>query len=274
MDVIEVSHLKKIYEDGNQAIDDVSFSIKPGEGVTILGHNGSGKSTLFRCLTSFEKITAGTISIQGKDTAKLSKKELRHLRKDVGMVFQHFNLVNNLSVFQNVLFGALGEAKTTFHTFSLFAPKELREKAMECLSRVGLAHLAKRRADQLSGGQKQRVAIARMLMQNPKIVLADVPIASLDPKAGREVMELLFDIVREKKLTVVCILHQVEIAMEYSDRIIALKKGNVVFDEDKHAVTPALLEGLYDLEEDDDKQEDLFVATERLSFAKTEVLES
>lgn len=252
MFAIEVNDVSKIYTDGNQALDGVSFTIPAGEGVTILGHNGSGKSTLFRCLTGFEAVTGGNILIQGKDLAKLKKKELRNLRKDVGMVFQHFNLVNNLSVFQNVLFGALGSEKTTFHTFSAFASQQLREKAMESLDRVGLAHLAKRRADQLSGGQKQRVAIARMLMQDPKLVLADEPIASLDPKAGREVMDLLFDIVREKKLTVVCILHQLDIALEYSDRIIALRNGNLVLDEKKEQVTTAFLDSLYDQEEEED----------------------
>ena len=255
MTAITVNNLTKIYDDGNKALNDVNFSIPAGQGVTILGHNGSGKSTLFRCLTSFEKISQGNIIIDGQDITRLSKKDLRKLRKQVGMVFQHFNLVNNLSVFQNVLFGALGEAKSTFHTFSFFASDELRSKAMECLDRVGLAHLAKRRADQLSGGQKQRVAIARMLMQDPKIVLADEPIASLDPKAGREVMDLLFDIVKEKKLTVVCILHQLDIAMEYSDRIIALKASQKVIDAKTSEVNQVALQNLYDQEENHENAE-------------------
>jgi len=175
-----------------------------------------------------------------------------------------------LSVFQNVLFGALGEVKTPFHTFATFASNELRNKAMECLCRVGLAHLARKRADQLSGGQKQRVAIARMLMQDPKIVLADEPIASLDPKAGREVMDLLFDIVREKKLTVVCILHQLEIAMQYSDRIIALKNGQVVIDENREAIEVGAFDCLYDQELTDVQEEPVLLSP--MKFAKAGAL--
>ena len=159
-----------------------------------------------------------------------NKKALKNTRKKIGMVFQHFHLIDNLSVFQNVLFGALGR-EGTIGTFAPFASKKIRFQAMECLERVGLSHLAKRRADQLSGGQKQRVAIARMLMQESKVVLADEPIASLDPKAGREVMDLLWDVIRENGMTVVCVLHQVDIALEYGDRVIGLKKGEVLINE-------------------------------------------
>ncbi|KZE37827.1 ABC transporter [Bhargavaea cecembensis] len=242
---LEVNHLSKIYSGETKAIDDVSFKVEPGEGVMLLGHNGSGKSTLFRCITGFEKPTSGSILLNDTDITRLSRSKLRPVRKKVGMVFQNFNLTNNLSVFQNVLFGALGHTKTSFQTFAPFASDALREQAMACLDRVGLAHLARRRADQLSGGQQQRVAIARMLMQEPEIVLADEPIASLDPKAGREVMDLLWEIVSERGLAVICILHQMDVIMEYGDRVIALKDGSLILDEGAGALDRPTLESLY-----------------------------
>jgi phosphonate transport system ATP-binding protein len=242
---LEVNQLTKVYPGGTKALNDVSFKVNPGEGVILLGHNGSGKSTLFRCITGFEKPTSGSIFIDNKDITGLTKNKMRPIRKKVGMVFQNFNLTNNLSVFQNVLFGALGYTKTTFHTFAPFASDQLRDKAMACLERVGVAHLAGRRADQLSGGQQQRVAIARMLMQDPEIVLADEPIAALDPKAGREVMDLLWEIVRERGLAVICILHQMDFILEYGDRIIALKEGNMVVDESVKKLERSFLDSLY-----------------------------
>ncbi|MBU9723464.1 MULTISPECIES: phosphonate ABC transporter ATP-binding protein [Bacillaceae] len=256
MNTIEIQNLSKVYPDGTKALNNVSFNVKPGEAVVLLGHNGSGKSTLFRCITSFEKPTEGQIKIDGVNITKLSKGKLRPIRKKVGMVFQHFNLINNLSVFQNVLSGAMGKVRFAFQTFAPLASKELRREAMECLERVGLSDLAKRRADQLSGGQQQRVAIARMLMQNPQVVLADEPIASLDPKAGREVMDLLWEIVRERGLTVVCILHQMDIAKEYGDRIVALKSGKVVIDDHIHDLNDELMASLYEKEmvEEEDKE--------------------
>lgn len=243
---LEVNQLSKIYSTGEtKAIDDVSFKVEPGEGVMLLGHNGSGKSTLFRCITGFEKPSSGSILLNDIDITKLSRSKLRPVRKKVGMVFQNFNLTNNLSVFQNVLFGALGHTKTSFQTFAPFASNDLREQAMACLDRVGLAHLARRRTDQLSGGQQQRAAIARMLMQEPEIVLADEPIASLDPKAGREVMDLLWEIVSERGLAVICILHQMDIILEYGDRVIALKDGHLVLDEGAGTLDRPTLESLY-----------------------------
>ncbi|MDG5790130.1 phosphonate ABC transporter ATP-binding protein [Evansella sp. AB-P1] len=256
MKAVEIDTISKVYPDGTKALNNVSFSVEKGEAVVLLGHNGSGKSTLFRSITSFEQPTSGEIRIDGITITGLKKRKLRPIRKKIGMVFQHFNLINNLSVFQNVLFGALGQTKFTFQTYSPFASKELRMKAMECLSRVGLTHLAKRRADQLSGGQQQRVAIARMLMQDPEIVLADEPIASLDPKAGREVMDLLWEIVRERGLTVVCILHQMDIAKEYGNRIVALKSGNVVLDSTIHALNDKFIKELYEKEVNEEGDEE------------------
>ncbi|WP_462420714.1 phosphonate ABC transporter ATP-binding protein [Salinicoccus sp. Marseille-QA3877] len=232
MNVIEVDELTKVFNKSDVALNNVSFNIKKGEKVVILGHNGSGKSTLFRTIAGFEEATEGSVKISDEEINPRNKLRLRETRKKVGMVFQYFGLVENVSVFQNVLFGALGQVKFAPSTYNIFASQTLRERAMESLNRVGLVHLAKRRADQLSGGQKQRVAIARMLMQEPEIILADEPIASLDPKAGREVMELLTGIAKERNITLLMILHQLPVAEKYGERVIALKNGELFLDND------------------------------------------
>ncbi|SES03527.1 phosphonate ABC transporter ATP-binding protein [Salipaludibacillus aurantiacus] len=245
MNALSVREVTKTFKDGTNALEKVSFDIKTGEGVVLLGHNGSGKSTMFKCISGFETPTSGEIFINNQEITRLSDRRYRPLRKNIGMVFQNFHLIYNLSVFQNVLFGAMGQNRNFLKVSAPFASKLLREKAMACLDRVGLAHLASRRSDQLSGGQQQRVAIARMLMQDPELILADEPIASLDPKAGREVMELLWEIVDERKLTVLCILHQTEIAMEFGERLIGLNKGRLVLDDEKNNISKNDLNSLY-----------------------------
>ncbi len=228
MEVV-VQEVAKTFPDGARVLEAVDFSIASGEGVVLLGANGCGKSTLLRCMLGLEPLTGGRILIDGVDVARSRGTELRRLRARVGTVFQQFNLVGNLSVLQNVLFGRLG-SDGIWGSLAMTAPARLRERGMACLDRVGLAHLAGRRTDTLSGGQQQRVAIARMLMQDAGIVFADEPVASLDPRAGREVMDLLFEIVHERRLTVVCVLHQLDLATAYADRIIGLKGGRVVLD--------------------------------------------
>lgn len=243
MNSIAVKNLHKTYSNGTKALKGVSFEIKNGEKVSILGHNGSGKSTLFKVLTGFEKPTEGEVIINGVDMGTCSKKKLKEVRKEIGMVFQHFNLIDNLTVFQNVLFGSLGRKKF-LRTLSPLADDSLREEAMECLERVGLPHLAEKRADEISGGQKQRVAIARMIMQKPKLILADEPIAALDPKASRDVMDLLVEVAREEEIPLVCVLHQIPEAMEYSERIIGLKEGEKEIDGTP-AESEEMLKALY-----------------------------
>ncbi|TVP85610.1 MAG: phosphonate ABC transporter ATP-binding protein [Alkalicoccus sp.] len=245
MNALEVNNVTKIFPDGTKALNSVSFEIKRGEGVVLLGHNGSGKSTMFKNIAGFEKPSDGSIFINNKEITQLGKSKFKPIRKKLGMVFQNFHLIYNLSVFQNVLFGRMGYHRNFLSVTTPFASAENRERAMSCLERVGLAHLAGRRADQLSGGQQQRVAIARMLMQDPEIILADEPIASLDPKAGREVMELLWEIVEEKSWTVLCILHQTDIAMEFGERLIGLNKGEVVLDGSKKTISKKDLSNLY-----------------------------
>lgn len=244
---VQIKGVGKTYPDGTEVLRQVDLNIHSGEGVVLLGANGCGKSTLLRCMLGLETITTGSILLGGSSVAQLKGRSLRQLRSQIGSVFQQFNLVGNLSVFQNVLFGRLGN-DGLIKSLNLTCRAENRDRAMHCLDRVGLAHLASKRTDSLSGGQQQRVAIARMLMQDVKIVFADEPVASLDPKAGREVMDLLFEIVHERKLTVVCVLHQIELANEYAQRLVGLKDGKVVLDATPDSVSLDEIETLYDRE--------------------------
>ena len=251
---IVAKDLKKVYGNDVVALSDINFEVKPGEKVMLLGHNGSGKSTLFKCLTGFERPTEGKVFIGDTDITSLKKNEFRNVRKQVGLVFQNFNLINNISVFQNVLYGALGGNQGFRKTLNAFASDEMRYKAMECWDRVSLAEFANRRADQLSGGQKQRVAIARTIMQEPEIILADEPVASLDPKVGREVMDLLWDVADERGLAVICILHQMDIVKEYGERIIALKDGKIVKDDLIENIEDSFFKELYELDKADESE--------------------
>ena len=247
---LKISELSKIYPNGTIALEQISFSAHPGEGIVLLGANGSGKSTLLHCILSLETPTSGDIWIGNWQLSSLKPKQLRQMRSQVGMVFQKFNLVGSLSAFHNVLHGALGRSNSPRYWFPATAPDSERKKAMECLERVKLARLAQQRADTLSGGQQQRVAIARTLMQEPKLILVDEPVASLDPQAGKEVMDLLWSIVREQRLTVICTLHQLELAKEYSDRIIGLRDGKVQLDTTMQNLEDTDLSSLYQTEPD------------------------
>lgn len=229
-----------------QVLRGVSFDIAAGQGVVLLGANGCGKSTLMRSLNGLENLQSGTIKIQNETLNGASTGQLRQIRRSMGYVFQHFNLVPQLNAFQNVLLGAMGRHRLgLLSCLSVTAPTEERTKAMECLERVGMAERAFHRPSELSGGQQQRVAIARMLMQSPKVVIADEPIASLDPKAGREVLDLLWQIVREEGLSMLCTLHQLDLAQEYGDRIIGMKAGKVEIDAAVTDTDRAQLNALY-----------------------------
>jgi phosphonate transport system ATP-binding protein len=242
--LIAVESLEKHYRDGPRALQGINLTVSRGEVVILLGPNGSGKSTLLRCLNLLEQPTAGRIRIDGLDLATAARADLRRCRRRIGVVFQRFNLVPGMSAFQNVLFGAMGR-HGLLRTTTLLAPAALRQEAMACLARVNLADKAAQRADTLSGGQQQRVAIARMLMQDPEIVLADEPIASLDPKAGRDVMNLLWDVARERGLTVICTLHHLDLAREYGGRLIGLQQGRMVLDVPARDAGSASFDFLY-----------------------------
>lgn len=232
------------YDDGTEALRNVSFEVQAGECVALLGHNGSGKSTLLRAAIGLIEPTAGSIRIGAAEPARLRRRALRQLRSRIGFVFQAFELIGNLSAFHNVLHGAFGRSDNPRWWLPATAPRTGRAQAMACLDRVGLAPLASRRTDTLSGGQQQKLALARMLMQEPDLVLADEPVANLDPKAGHEIMDLLFNLVRERRLTVICSLHQPALAAAYADRTLGLHAGKLVLDT-REPVSPAELDALY-----------------------------
>jgi len=250
--LIRIEDLHKVFDRGQvHALRGVSLEIEKGEGVILLGHNGSGKSTLLRCLNHLETPTSGTILFDGLNVGKAHGREIRAARKRIGVVFQRFNLVGNVSAYQNVLYGAIGRLGFR-RCLNAFASRELRAEAMHALDRVGLPEKAGQRADELSGGQQQRVAIARTLVQRPEVMLADEPIASLDPRAAKEVMDLLWDVGREQQFTVICTLHQLDIALSYGERLVGLKAGEKVLDtREPGALAPADLHWLYETEADE-----------------------
>ncbi|WP_198653553.1 phosphonate ABC transporter ATP-binding protein [Actinocorallia populi] len=250
--LVTVRGLKVAYDDGPLVLDGVDLDLRPGETVALLGSSGSGKSTLMKSLTGFAPITSGSVRVAGHDVAGLRRGELRRLRADVGQVFQRFNLVDRLSVLTNVLTGALHEAGPINLVGGFSAAH--RRRAMELLDRVGIAHKAKEQARALSGGQQQRVAIARALMQGPKVILADEPVASLDPKLSHTVLELLQRIAREDGIPVLVSLHVLPLALRHSDRVIGLRHGEVLVSAPTARLSAEQLAPLYDV--DDEKDED------------------
>ena len=224
--MIKFHEIKKTFEDKTVALAGVSAEIAQGEFVVILGPSGSGKTTLLRTVNGLVFPTSGKVTV---NHIGVNGHNLRKIRAGVGMIFQQFNLVGNLSVINNVLAGSFASYQKWYSILYVF-PKSLRLKALEVIDRVGLLDKAYERADKLSGGQQQRVGIARALMQNPKVLLADEPIASLDPMIAYNILSLLRDIGSEKNITVLCSLHQVDFAMQFSKRIIGLSQGKKVLD--------------------------------------------
>jgi phosphonate transport system ATP-binding protein len=242
--VLSVQNLVKTYPNGVQALKGVSFDVRKGEFVVIIGLSGSGKSTLLRCLNRLHDPTSGEIYFGGRDVAKIQGDEVRSLRKQIGMIFQHFNLIPRHSVLSNVLMGSLGSVTPLKSLFGLFGEEE-KKKALGYLALVGIADKAKMRADQLSGGQQQRVAIARALTQGPSILLADEPVASLDPATCHVVMDYLKKINQELGITVICSLHFLNLVRQYGTRVIALNEGRIVYDGSPHEITETWFEKIY-----------------------------
>lgn len=225
---------------------DISFGLSRGEAVAFVGANGTGKSTLLRCMLGLIPVDAGEIDVLGTQVVGANTASLRAMRAKVGLVSQKHNLVPRLSVLSNVVQGLLGQRPGMRHWSQTFAPAASREAAMEALGKVGLAHLATRRADRLSGGQSQRVAIARALVGQPKILIADEPTASLDPAAGGDVMALFFELARQEGVTVIFISHNIEHALRYGDRVLALADGRLKLDARADSIKAEDLRGLYD----------------------------
>lgn len=227
--ILSVKNLVKTYPNGVQALKGVSFDIKKGEFCVVIGLSGSGKSTMLRCINRLNEATSGQILFNNSDITHLGGSEVKKLRSQVAMIFQHFNLINRKSVMTNVLTGALSRTNTIKSLLNIFSDEDV-EKARDYLKLVGIYEKRNNRADQLSGGQQQRVAIARALMQGPDLLLADEPVASLDPATCHSVMDYLERVNKELGITIMCNLHFLSLVRRYATRVIALKDGNLVFD--------------------------------------------
>ena len=239
--MLEIKSLRKIFENGTEALKGVDIKINKGEFISILGPSGSGKTTLLRSINGLESIDSGEIFFNNK---KIEGSYLPEVQKKTGMIFQEFNLVNNLSTINNVLSGLLNSSSKFLSMFYLFT-REQKLEALQSLETVDLLNKAYSRADELSGGQRQRVGIARAIIKKPLLLLADEPVASLDPKASNLIMSLLKKINKEFNITIICNLHQVELATQYSDRIIALLDGAIMFDKSTQNVNKANFYQIY-----------------------------
>jgi phosphonate transport system ATP-binding protein len=226
--VLEINNLRKNFDNGTHALKGVSFKVKRGEFISILGPSGSGKTTLLRSINGLEPIENGEVIFNNN---KITKDNLPDVQRKTGMIFQEFNLVNNLSSINNVLTGLLNSSSKFLSMFYLFT-KEQKLEALQSLNTVGLLEKSYSRVDELSGGQRQRIGIARAIIKKPILLLADEPVASLDPKAALSTMKLLKKINKDFNITILCNLHQTNLAIEFSDRIIGLSDGSIVFDDE------------------------------------------
>lgn len=241
---LTIEHLTKIYERGKVlALDDVSFPVDKGEFLVLIGLSGSGKSTLLRCINRLVEPTSGRVRFDGIEITALSHRQLRRVRREIGMIFQQFNLVKRASVLSNVLAGRLGYVPMGRTLVGKF-PKEDLERARRALEQVGLLEKMYVRADQLSGGQQQRVGIARALMQEPELLLADEPVSALDPATSHSILKYIEEMNREG-VTVLCSLHFLSLARRYGGRIIALKDGKFVFDGEPEEIDEAKFKEIY-----------------------------
>ena len=242
--MIIFDHVSKVYPNGTVGLDDVNLTIRDGEFVAIIGRSGAGKSTLLRSVNRMHQITSGTLTVNGVDVSSLSGKSLRRFRRDIGMVFQSFNLVTRTTVIKNVLSACVPDMPFWRVLLGAFR-KEDKIKALASLDKVGILDKAYMRADQLSGGQQQRVALARTLTQGPQIILADEPVAALDPVTAKQVMQDFVRINQEMGISILLNIHHVELALEYADRIIGIRAGRIVYDGPSANVDKTVLDAIY-----------------------------
>jgi len=242
--VLRVEHLTKVYDDGTVALRDVSFEVPEGQFLAIIGLSGSGKSTLLRCINRLIDPTEGKILWNEVDITAASHEDMRRIRRRIGMVFQHFNLVHRSKVITNVLAGRLGYTSPALAIANRFSKAD-RDSANRQLERVGLQAKAKNRAEELSGGQQQRVGIARAMIQEPEMILADEPVASLDPVLAHSIMQYLENINKEDGVTVLCSLHFLDLVHRYGQRVIALNEGRLVFEGLPSAIDDTRFKDIY-----------------------------
>lgn len=251
--MIEFKNVYKQYPNGTKALNNVNLEIQQGEMIAIIGLSGAGKSTLIRTINQMIPITSGQVIVDGVDVSTLKGKPLRKFRRNIGMVFQSFNLINRASVLQNVLSAKVADMNI-LQTMVGYYKKSDKVKALESLDRVGILEKAYHRADQLSGGQQQRVALARCLAQDPKIILADEPVAALDPVTANVVMEDFVRINKEMNISILINIHHVDIALKYCKRIIGIKAGEIVYDGPSHLVNEEILTKIYGRQLNDDEK--------------------
>ncbi|MBL7554468.1 MAG: phosphonate ABC transporter ATP-binding protein [Bdellovibrionaceae bacterium] len=242
--ILSVKNLVKTYPNGVQALKGVSFDVKKGEFLVVIGLSGSGKSTLLRCINRLNDPTSGDVLFEGQNIARVDSEGIKKLRTKIAMIFQHFNLIPRHSVLSNVLMGRLGRMTNWKAIFGLFSATD-KYNAMKYLELVGISEKAKIRADQLSGGQQQRVAIARALAQDPRVLLADEPVASLDPATCHIVMDYLKKVNQELGITIICNLHFLSLVRQYATRVIALKEGRIVFEGSPDEITDEWFQKIY-----------------------------
>lgn len=246
--LLSIKNVSKKYNNGTNALKNISFDVEKGEFISIIGPSGSGKSTLLRSINKMIDISQGSILFEDKNIENLKKTQIELVRREIGMIFQSYNLVERLTVIENVLHGRLGYKSVIAGILGIYSEEEKKE-AFNFLEKVNMTKYAYRKCNELSGGQKQRVGIARAIMQKPKLLLCDEPIASLDPKTAENIMDYLKKIVSDLKITCIVNLHQVDIAKKYSDRIIALNKGEKIFDDKTERLTDDMIEFIYKDEE-------------------------
>lgn len=246
--LLSIKNVSKKYNNGTNALKNISFDVEKGEFISVIGPSGSGKSTLLRSINKMIDISQGSILFEDKNIESLKKTQIELVRREIGMIFQSYNLVERLTVIENVLHGRLGYKSIIAGILGIYSEEEKKE-AFSFLERVNMTKYAYQKCSELSGGQKQRVGIARAIMQKPKLLLCDEPIASLDPKTAENIMDYLKKIVTELKITCIVNLHQVDIAKKYSDRIIALNKGEKIFDDKAEKLTEKMVEFIYKDEE-------------------------
>lgn len=265
IDMLSITDLTMVYGTGTHALDDVNLSVDEPQVVAVIGSSGAGKSTLIRCINRLVEPTSGRIMLNDLDVTALSRRELRTVRRRMGMIFQEYNLVERLTVMENVLSGRLGYV-SFWQAYWRRYPSDDIAKAFELLDRVGLEGRENTRADALSGGQRQRVGIARALMQEPDLLLVDEPTASLDPKTSRQIMRLVCELAHERGTPALINIHDVALAQSFADRVVGLADGKVVFDGEAAALTPQVLTRIYGEEDwsktirkadpEEDKQKD------------------
>ena len=264
--MLRLEHVLKRYKTGDVALNDVSLEIPDGQVIALIGPSGAGKSTLIRCVNRLVEPTEGKVWLGDTELTTLSPRDLRKARRRMGMIFQEYALVERLTVMENVLSGRLGYVGFWASWFRKFPKKDVHE-AYRLLDRVGLMHMADKRADELSGGQRQRVGICRALIQDPELLLVDEPTASLDPKTSRQIMRLINELCKERGLAAIINIHDVLLAQMYSQRVVGLKLGEIVYDGPPDGLDPEVLTEIYgeedwestieEVDEDEDEEEEV-----------------